>query len=216
MALLHRAELRPTKLQLLAAWLPGRRWYEGNGEAKVARLSSFRFDDPAGAVGIETILVSAGSGPIHQVPLTYRDAPLPGGERWLVGTAEHSVLGRRWVYDGCGDAVYAAALAGAMFGRGGQAEEYLDVGGRLERREPSMTVTGSGAQDADVFGIEVIHRVDDDDPTIIVTDAVELAVVRRLVDQKGLPESAAIRATLTGTWTGQPTPLTLGYATARH
>src|SRR5262249_43716375 len=29
MALLHRAELHPTKRELLAAWLPGRRWYQG-------------------------------------------------------------------------------------------------------------------------------------------------------------------------------------------
>ena len=33
------------------------------------------------------------------VPLTYRGAPLAGGEADLVGTTEHSALGTRWVYD---------------------------------------------------------------------------------------------------------------------
>src|SRR5687767_1046232 len=111
MALLHRAEIRPTKLELLAAWLPGRSWYEGPAPGDVTRVSAYRFDDPAGDVGIETLLVRAGDGLLLQVPLTYRGAPLDGHDRWLVGTMEHSVLGRCWVYDGCGDPVYAAVLA---------------------------------------------------------------------------------------------------------
>jgi len=114
MALLHRAELHPTKLELLAGWLPGRRWYRERSAAGLVRVSSYRFDDPAGAVGIETMLVMAGDGPIYQVPLTYRGAPLEDGDGWLVGTAEHSVLGRRWVYDACGDPVYVAALTSAI------------------------------------------------------------------------------------------------------
>lgn len=215
MALLHRAELHPTKLELLAAWLPGRRWYHGKADSDVVRVASFRFDDPAGSVGIETMLVRSGDGPIYQVPLTYREAPVPGGEGWLVGTADHSVLGRRWVYDGCADAVYAAALASAMFTGGGQAEEYLDLDGRLERREPSMTVTGSGAQGAGAPTIEAIRRVLDDDPTLIVTDCVELTVVRRVDDNHRLLDAASIRATLTGRWNGQPVPLPLAYASLR-
>jgi hypothetical protein len=105
-ALLHRAELHPTKLGLLAGWLPGRRWYREQSAADLVRVASYRFDDPAGVVGIETMLVMAGAGPIYQVPLTYRGAPLDGGDGWLLGTAEHSVLGRRWVYDACGDRLY--------------------------------------------------------------------------------------------------------------
>lgn len=215
MALLHRAELHPTKLELLAAWLPGRRWYREKANGDVVRVASFRFDDPGGSVGIETMLVRVGSGPIYQVPLTYRDAPLAGGDGWLIGTADHSVLGRRWVYDGCGDAVYAAALASAIFTGGGQAEEYIDVDGRLERREPSMTATGSGAQDADIPTIDVVRHVLDDDPALIVTDSLELAVVRHVDASNGLPGAATIRAMLTGTWNGQPTPLPLAYASVR-
>jgi hypothetical protein len=210
MALLHRAELNPTKLELLAAWLPDRPWYQGPAAADIVRVASYRFDDPAGAVGIETMLVKAGDGPVHQVPLTYRGARLDDGDDWLIGTTEHSVLGRRWVYDACADPVYAAALASAIVAGTGQAEEFLEVDGRLERREPSMAVTGSGAQDADVPEVVAIRRVVDGDPTLIVADSIELAVVRRLDGSNELPG-----ATLTGRWSGQSTPLPLAYASPR-
>ena len=204
MALLHRAEMHPTKFALLAAWLPGRAWYEGPADPDVARVAAYRFDDPAGAVGVETLLVRAGDGPIHQVPLTYRGAPLDGGDDFLVGTTEHSVLGRRWVYDACGDPVYAATLAAAVLADAGQAEEFFEVDGRREPREPTMTITGSGTRDAEVPAVGVVRRVVEGDPTLIVTDAVELAVVRRLDGGTG-PDGAV----LTGTWSGQSTPLPL-------
>jgi hypothetical protein len=208
MALLHRADLRPTKLELLAAWLPGRTWYRGHPGADIARVAAFRFDDPAGAVGIETMIVEAGDRVIYQVPLTYRDAPMAGGDGWLVGTTDHSVLGQRWVYDACADPVYAAALASAILAGSGQAEEFFEVDGRLESREPSMTVIGSGqGADADVPAIGSVRRVMESDPTIIVTDSVELAVVRCLTGSASLPGAA-----LTGTWSGQPTPIPLAYA----
>jgi hypothetical protein len=212
MALLHRADLRPKKLELLAAWLPTRGWYEGRATAKLERVAAYRFDDPGGAVGIETILVRAGDGPISQVPLTYRGAPLDGGDEWLVGTAEHSVLGQRWVYDACGDPVYAAVLTRAILGDTDQAELLLDVDGRLVRREPTMTITRSGAQPADLPPVGSILRVGAGDPTVIETDSVELAVVRRL--DTGTP-AGTLAGTLAGTWSGQPVPLPLAYASLR-
>jgi hypothetical protein len=190
MALLHRTTLRPTKLELLAAWLPTRDWFQGEGD--VERVAGFRFDDPAGAVGVETMLVRAGDGPVHQVPLTYRAAPLTGGDDFLVGVADHGVLGRRWVYDACGDPVYAAALAHAIFTDDGQAEEYFEEDGRREVRAPSMTITGSAG--AEGRAVTAIRDVVDGDPTRIVTDTVELTVLRRLGGtESGLPS-------LTGTW----------------
>lgn len=209
MALLHQATLRPTKLELLASWLPGRSWFAGPAGA-VVLVGTFRFDDPAGAVGIETMLVRVGDGPVHQVPLTYRGAPLPGGDRWLLGTSEHSVLGRRWVYDGCGDPVYAAAMAGAILGNTGQAEQFVQVDGRLERREPSMSIAGDATGGAAVPAVGAIERVVDGDPTLIVTDTVELAVTRRLGAGGGVTG-----AVLTGAWSGQATPMPLVSATLR-
>ncbi|SCE92579.1 CG0192-related protein [Micromonospora mirobrigensis] len=206
MALLHRAELRPSKLELLAAWLPRRSWFAG-GDGPVERVAAYRFDDPAGEVGIETMLVRAGDGPVHQVPLTYRGAPLAGADQWLVGTCEHSVLGRRWVYDACGDPVYAAALAHAILADGGQADEHFEVDGRLEARTPSMTVAVEGAG-ADAPRVATVERVDDGDPTRVVADTVELSVLRRLGVDPGLRG-----ARLTGSWDGRSTAL--AYAVPR-
>lgn len=215
MALLHRAVLRPTKLDLLSAWLPTRPWYRGSTGAAVARVAACRFDDPDGEVGIETIVVRAGDGPLLHAPLTYRSAPLPGGDAWLVGTAEHSVLGRRWVYDACGDPVYARALAHAIFTGAGQADEFIDIDGRLERREPAMSVNGSGHQGADVPAVADAVRVDDDDPTVIRSDLVEL-IVARVLDPGGRSggTDAGEWLRLTGTWDGQSTPLVLALARA--
>jgi hypothetical protein len=192
MALIHRAQIRPTKLELLAAWLPTQHWFRGDAGG-VERVSGFRFDDPAGEVGIETLLVRSGDGPVHQVPLTYRGAPLTGGDDHLVGTTEHSALGSRWVYDACGDPVYASALASTIVTAGGEAEEYFEDG---ERRPPSMTVAGSGSAGAAVP--TVIRQVVDGDLTRIVTDTVELTIVRRV----GGGESPHPK--LTGTWDGEP------------
>ncbi|MEV4771447.1 CG0192-related protein [Micromonospora humida] len=206
MALLHQAEIRPTKLELLAGWLPGRGWYSGPAAGEPVRVAAYRFDDPAGAVGIETILVRVDTGPVHQVPLTYRDAPLADADEWLVGTTHHSVLGPRWVYDGCGDPVYAAALAAAILTGTGQAQEYFEIDGVREIREPSMTVAITGSGGAPAVG--AVRQVVDGDPTRIGTDTVDLLVARRLPGD-GLPDGGPAAATLTGRWPGQSTPVPL-------
>lgn len=115
MAEIHRgASLVPTKTELLRAWVPRQRWYAAKGRTPdLTLLSAWRLDDPAGQVGVETmVLVDRGGAEpvVYQVPLTYRGAPLDGAEHALVGTTEHSVLGRRWVYDAPHDPVYAALL----------------------------------------------------------------------------------------------------------
>ncbi|NES13406.1 MULTISPECIES: hypothetical protein [Micromonospora] len=205
MALLHRAELRPSKLDLLAAWLPTRPWFTGAAGAEAVRVAGYRFDDPDGEVGIETMLVRMGDGPVLQAPLTYRGAPLAGAEGWLVGTTEHSVLGRRWVYDAVGDPVYQAALAAAVLAGAGQAEEYFEVDGRREVRPPSMTVTPGRSDQAPVLGVP--GTVVDGDPTLIRAGAATLALVRRPA-----ADAASGPARLTGAWAGQPEPVVLAYA----
>lgn len=207
MAILHRAQIRPSKLELVRGWLPGRPWYDEADASAVEAVGAFRFDDPAGEVGIETHLVRTGSGRLLQVPLTYRGRPLPGGEDLLVGTMEHSVLGRRWVYDGCGDPVYVTALAATVLGGAAQAEEYFEVEGRREVREPTVVVQGSG-RDLEapvVTSVGSMTSTSDAEETVIAVPGVELAV-RRLVDPGAVvPEGPA----LTGTWAGQEEPVLL-------
>jgi hypothetical protein len=66
-------------------------------------------EDPAGEVGIETHLVRDGSV-LYQVPMTYRGAPLGGAQDALISTTEHSVLGKRWIYDATADPVWIEQL----------------------------------------------------------------------------------------------------------
>ncbi|ROP63370.1 CG0192-related protein [Curtobacterium sp. ZW137] len=122
MALIHRAELRPSKAEALAAWLPSQPWSGVAPGATVDVVGRFRFDDPAGEVGVETMLVRVGDGAVLHAPLTYRDAPLAGATAFLVTEMDHSVLGRRWVYDAAGDPVYADVLRRTIATGGHEAE----------------------------------------------------------------------------------------------
>ncbi|MET8067860.1 hypothetical protein ACFYON_28475 [Micromonospora sp. NPDC005686] len=211
MALLHRAELRPSKLELLASWLPGRQWFAGEAGVPLSGVAAYRFDDPAGEVGIETLLVRAGDGPVLQAPLTYRGAPLAGADDFLVGVIEHSVLGRRWAYDACGDPVYPPVLAAAVLADAGQAEEYFEVDGKREVRPARMTLSGSRTgrpvPAGPVSAAPVSAGPADDGVTVVRVGDVELAVVRQPVPAE-VPGSGG----LTGTWPGQDEPVLLAYA----
>jgi hypothetical protein len=103
------ATLVPHFRDFLPAWLARQPWYLGSGVPTLEPVGYFRFEDPAGEVGVETHLVRA-DGTLYQVPLTYRGAPLPDADAALVTTAEHSVLGTRWIYDAAADPVWTAQL----------------------------------------------------------------------------------------------------------
>ncbi|MGW1003770.1 maltokinase N-terminal cap-like domain-containing protein [Streptomyces sp. NPDC002520] len=121
MALIHHTTLKPTKFELLTTWLPTRPWYRGGAQAPVLTKSGgFRLDDPEGEVGIEFMVATDTSTPeptAYLVPLSYRGAPLKGADHALVGTMEHGVLGKRWVYDGCHDPVLVTELLSLIEGR---------------------------------------------------------------------------------------------------
>ncbi len=171
MALVHRATVSPSKQELVEAWLQTRCWASGLGA--ISKLAEYRFDDPAGEVGIETILWRAADGAVLQTPLTYRAAPLPNAETHLIGTCEHSVLGDRWVYDGCGDPVWAAALATAILTGGSQAEMYFEQDGERMDVPPRMQVRGSGTPGTGRPDLTSIDAVTDEG-TVTVTRAGEL------------------------------------------
>lgn len=109
MGIIHRgATLTPHFRDFLPGWVARQPWYRGVGIPTLTPVGYFRFEDPAGAVGVETHLLGDGTN-LYQVPLTYRDAPLDVPDA-LVSTAEHSVLGTRWIYDGTADPVWVAEL----------------------------------------------------------------------------------------------------------
>jgi Maltokinase N-terminal cap domain len=121
MAIIHKTTLTPTKLELLAGWLPAQPWYLHPGRApELAKAGGFRLDDPDGEVGIEFMVVTDGSGDqavSYLVPMTYRAAALGDADGALIGTTEHGVLGRRWVYDGLADPVLVGQLVALVHGR---------------------------------------------------------------------------------------------------
>lgn len=207
MALIHKAQISPTKLELLASWLPTRPWYDGPAEPEPARVAAGRFDDPDGEVGIETIMVSVGPVVLH-VPLTYRGAPLPGAEAWLVGTLEHSVLGTRWVYDGAGDPVYAAQLAETIRSGGHEAIEEFETDGQRVTRESDLKLAGSGA---DVAPLGEVGSVRDGEPTVITASGGVLTVNR--VPTVAVDPAAA--GVLTACWSGQETPVVVAHLSPR-
>ncbi|WP_166785947.1 CG0192-related protein [Cryobacterium sandaracinum] len=226
MALIHQAELRPSKIELIEGWVPTQPWFEGDAGSRFVGVGSFRFDDPDGEVGIETILVRVGEGPVLQVPLTYRGAPLAGGDAWLIGTMQHSVLGRRWVYDAIGDPAYLAAAATAALTGGGQAEQYIEIDGVRVLRESTVDVAGSGKTDGPAPSLPPAGTVStryEFGASAIEVGALRIVVVRRLASQgPQLHGSNGLDALnhhgkahiLTGTWTNQPNPQTLVQAEA--
>jgi Maltokinase N-terminal cap domain len=195
MALIYEtATLTPGKLELLSSWLPGQSWYDGQGD--VEQLGSYRFDDPAGEVGVETFLLRATDGSVLHVPLTYRSAELADAADRLVGTTEHSVLGTRWVYDAATDPVWAGVVAAAVLGGGTQVEEVLHVDGRREPREPSAYVSGSGTPGTPVPAVTAVTARDEGPTTVVRAGDLELVLVRVVGAE------VAADQVLTGTWPG--------------
>jgi hypothetical protein len=152
MAIIHDTTMSPGKLELLTAWLPAQPWYLGDGrEPELARAGGFRLDDPDGEVGIEFLLVTDASGDrpaTYQVPLTYRAHALADAADGLVGTAEHGVLGRRWIYDGTRDPVLVTRLVALIQGEAEpQAQSISNTPDPTVTSEPatggSLTVIGS-------------------------------------------------------------------------
>ncbi len=156
------ATLTPGKLELLRPWLPAQGWFKGTDAADLERLAGFRFVDPDGEVGIETLLIRAG-GITYQVPLTYRGEPLDDGEEYLVGEMDHSVLGHRWVYDAVGDPAYVDELIRVIREADNEADLNIDA-------PKSITVEGSGVMPvAHSTGQLKLNRVLDPAPAMSST-----------------------------------------------
>jgi Maltokinase N-terminal cap domain len=143
MATIHTGTtLAPTKLELLAAWLPRQPWYRGTGTPELSRAGGFRLDDPAGEVGIEFMLVTDEAGTTYSVPLTYRGAALDEAADGFLGTSEHGVLGTRWVYDAEHDPVATAQLLALLTGSA-QAQHQ----NRSDTPDPSVGRSWSGGEE---------------------------------------------------------------------
>jgi Maltokinase N-terminal cap domain len=169
-SILHRTTLVPTKLELLTSWLPSQPWYAGGPVPQLAKAGGFRLDDPEGEVGLEFMAATDTSGdePVtYHVPLSYRSTPLPGSGGALIGTAEHGVLGKRWVYDGTRDPLLVTQIFALLLGEAEpQAQSINDT------VDPSVTrsITGNvGVLPISVAGVADEAR--STDITVRSTDA---------------------------------------------
>jgi hypothetical protein len=210
-ALLYHATLNPTKLELLEAWIPHQAWLGDADATTIEAVGAYRFDDPDGEVGIETHLLRTADGQILQVPVTYRGAPLPGSESFLIATTQHSVLGERWVYDACGDPVYVRALATAVLSGGSQAEiEFMTDDGR-ERWPATTEVSGSGSPNTAIPAVASVSCSNEGTTTVMRTSHLELTLVRAIGSGRDRGDHGGMQR-LVGTWPGHDAPALLALA----
>jgi Maltokinase N-terminal cap domain len=210
-AVIYQATLVPSKIELLQGWVPDQPWL-GDADASAVELAgAYRFDDPDGEVGIETHLLRTADGQILQVPVTYRGAPADDAESLLIATTQHSVLGERWVYDACGDPVYAKALGAAVLGGGTQAELEVVTNVGQERRQATTRVWGSGSPDTAMPPIGQVFCSSRGTTTAIRTGNLELTLFRTVDPHREMGEHGATQ-TLEGTWPGHETPALLALA----
>ncbi len=204
MAIIHKATLSPSKLELLAEHVAGISELASHIDGDLSQIGAYRFDDPEGAVGIETHLLTSNSGDVLHLPLTYRGAPLEAAEQWLLGTMEHSVLGTRWVYDGCVDLVYLRELVRTILSGGQQVPEMVETDDGPMERPASAAVRGSGTDPGAPPVITEARAKREGTQTQIILDGLTVTIRNALSG----PNPAGSHH-LTGTWKTNDEPTVL-------
>jgi hypothetical protein len=201
MAMFHRATITPTKEELIAAWAPGQPWGPPAGR-HIEVIGSYRFDDPEGQVGLETFLFAV-DGDLFQAPLTYRGAPLDGGEAALITEMTHSVLGNRWVYDGLRDPLFVVMLTAVAMTGQGEALGMARYDGRWYIAPTNVRIHGGGWTQ-DRVPVDRFELAEDEAArSVLRSDRFELTLFRR-------PRPGRVKQCgLTATWPGQDEPVVL-------
>lgn len=177
---IYDAVLEPGKLELLRAWVRHQDWFDGDHES-LEQVTTYRFVDPAGEVGMESFLLTDGSRTFH-VPVTYRGAVLDDAGDALVGEMEHSVLGRRWVYDASADPVYVAEVRRVISHRDAAADHLQVEDGTITPSPVNIRGGGDGITQGTESALQVIR---------IISEENDAEADRPLIGSPG---------TLSGTW----------------
>jgi hypothetical protein len=146
---------------------------------------------------MQCFLFGSASGSTLFVPVTYRDAPLPGAEARLLGTMQHSVLGARYVYDACADPVFVATVLTTIRSGGRQGDlRLMRADGTEVVREPDTTAKGAGVSTVPHHdpGLPV-SPTDESDRTTIAGADFELTLMRRLGE---VPQGPALTGSFEG------------------
>jgi hypothetical protein len=149
------ATLTPSFRDFLPAWMARQPWYSGVGMPATRPVGFYRLEDPAGAVGLETHLLTDGTA-VYQIPMSFRGAPLrdlAGGSQAdpataLIAEAEHSELGTRWIYDAVCDPVWVAAITDLVEAEGSAATRSNDAVGPATVRGVRYQAWPAGARTA--------------------------------------------------------------------
>jgi len=197
MAVIHEATLVPDKIELAATWLRRQSW--ADGMELTERIGGYRFDDPRGRVGVEFLLFGAirgGEETVVHLPFTYRAAVLEGADDYLVGTTDHSVLGTRYVYDGCADPVLVHVLLAAVLT--GAEQEPLEIhrrSGAVEQRRSVVFAKGSGSWlPGSVPPFDGVTLRRDDAVGVIEASGFEITV-KKLIDGVPVPGEETLQVT---------------------
>lgn len=225
MAFVHAATITPTKLEAIRAWLPTQDWAGRTGvdgtrvtprREDLTILGAFRFDDPAGEVGIETHIVTerpssaeAGPGRVFQVPLTYRGAPLAGAGEHLVTQMEHSVLGTRWVYDALADPAYLEAVRSSIVTEAPSAVQFRETPEGVSEESTTAQAQGRILEAGAVEVEDLEHRTIVEILRVFGGDAGQ--EIRQLAGYASTRDVTELRAVgeLIATWPGSKEPSTV-------
>ena len=202
MALYHKATITPSKAEMVEQLLRKPEWDCPVEGEPLEVIGAFRFDDPAGRVGMETHLVRSG-GEVLQVPLTYRDEPNEDAKDSLVGEMEHSALGRRWVYDGLGDPQFLVMLAAVSLTGQGEALGMVVYDGDWFIAPSHVRITGGGWTQERVSVDNFAPTGSDSNTATFANDGFSLTFHRRITP--GPQPTIGLRAT----WPGLAEPVVL-------
>jgi predicted trehalose synthase len=193
--------LPATLERLLHAWMPAQRWYPAKGRGVGLRgLGASPVEGTEDGVELRVHVVGLDSGDrldVVQVPLTYRSAPLPGGEHALVGVTEDDGTGTRWVYDAPHDPAYVSALLRSLTVPDG-GTVVVDGPSRVLRGEQSNTsiiVEPAGAEPMIVKVFRTLHAGANPDVEV-------LAALTRV----GCAYVPSLRGWLEGSWSASAEP----------
>jgi len=132
----------------------------------------------------------------YVVPMTYRGAALAGAESALIGTAEHGVLGQRFLYDAPRDPVFIAQLV-ALF-EGTVIAQHQNVS---DTPDPTVAVTWDRSMPVSVDTTSVVETAAGTDIGISTdgSQSLTLHVVRR-IDERATADLLAPVGRIAATW----------------
>ena len=131
------AVLNPTKAEILHQQF-----------GPVTNIGAFRFVDPNGKVGIETLLVRETDGALLQFPVTYREQRI--SDTHEVGTTEHSHLGTRHITKIVADPVAVTEIIRVIL------EGDTNVQ-RSDGKTSPYKIHGTGTAGVDTLTLDNIH-----------------------------------------------------------